>query len=219
MAKSNAIDTAFSNVSDTGGTELWPTGVETMQVRSTDANDTAAGTGAQSIIYNSLDANHEEVTTVVALNGTTPVAIPGTHLRHQSALVTPGAVGSGRTNLGDIIIETTGALERLRIPAAAGVTSSGIYTIPAGKTGYGKRVTVFPGKNQDIIFRSSARINDMDPILNTAEQLVYQQAFSQEIHASIPFLEKTDFRWEARTVDGGPGSEVTIHLDLLLIDN
>jgi len=105
---------------------------ETLQVRSDSANDTAAGTGARTVVIVGLDANYAEVVDVVTLNGTTPVPCNFQFMRRNAFAVF--SAGSGRTNAGNIILETTGAALRDKISAAKGVQRSAHYTVPAGKT-------------------------------------------------------------------------------------
>jgi len=102
-----------------------------LELVSSSAADTAAGTGARSIVVTTLDEDYNEVVSVVTPNGTTPVAIPGTHLHHNNSIVI--ASGSGLTNTGNITIRTVvGAVAQGYIAAGIGVSRQGLYTVPAG---------------------------------------------------------------------------------------
>lgn len=111
---------------------VFQTSAVAMELVSSSANDTAAGTGARAIAVSTLDGSGAEVTTVVVPNGTTPVAIPGTHQFHNNSLVTDA--GSNFTNVGNITIRVVaGAVAQGYIAAGIGVSRQGLYTVPAGK--------------------------------------------------------------------------------------
>lgn len=105
---------------------------ESLQIRSDSANDAAAGTGARTVLIAGLNANYDEVVEIVTLNGTTPVALSNQMMRRNTLVV--WTAGSGRTNAGNIILETTGAALRDKITAGKGIQRSAHYTVPAGKS-------------------------------------------------------------------------------------
>ena len=111
-----------------------------MSVSSTDANDTAAGTGARTVVIEGLDANYVEITETVTLNGQSAVLTAASFLRINYMYV--ATAGSTKSAAGDIYIGT-GTLTA-GVPAIAydiikfnyNNTVTGCYTIPAGYTGY-----------------------------------------------------------------------------------
>lgn len=108
------------------------TSAQTLEILSDSANDAAAGTGARTVLVTTLDANYNEVQTVVTMNGTTPVALSGTHLFFNSALVL--TFGSGNTNAGNITIRVASAgAAQGYIAAGASVSCAALFTVPAGK--------------------------------------------------------------------------------------
>lgn len=132
---------ALGNIpASSANTDVWPLGTlypfkttaTTMEVVSANAADTAAGTGAQTILVNALDVNYNEVVETVILNGGT-VAMTGTYIAINNAFVLTS--GSGFTNAGDISIRDSGAGPvRQVIKAGYGVSRSSVYTVPAGHT-------------------------------------------------------------------------------------
>ena len=111
-----------------------------MTVSSTNANDTAAGTGARTVVVQGVDANYNEVTETVALNGQTAVTMSASLLRVNYAYV--ATAGSGNSAAGDIYIGT--GTVTAGVPATTydiikfdyNVTTTGSYTVPAGYTAY-----------------------------------------------------------------------------------
>ena len=118
----------------------FPASAIQMTVSSTSANDTSAGTGARTIVVQGLDANSNEVTETVTLNGQTAVTMTASLLRVNYAYV--ATAGSGNSAAGDIYIGT--GVVTAGVPATAydiikfdyNNTTTGSYTIPAGYNGY-----------------------------------------------------------------------------------
>jgi hypothetical protein len=118
----------------------FPSAALQMTVSSTSANDTAAGTGARTVVVQGLDANYNEVTETVTLNGQTAVTMSASLLRVNYAYV--ATAGSGNSAAGDIYIGT--GTVTAGVPATVydiikfdyNATTTGSYTIPAGYTAY-----------------------------------------------------------------------------------
>jgi hypothetical protein len=111
-----------------------------MTVSSTSADDTAAGTGARTVVVQGLDANYNEVTETVTMNGQTAVTMSASLLRVNYAYV--ATAGSGNSAAGDIYIGT--GTVTAGVPATAydiikfdyNNTTTGSYTVPASYTAY-----------------------------------------------------------------------------------
>lgn len=111
-----------------------------MTVSSSSANDTSAGTGARTIVVQGLDADYNEVTETVTLNGQTAVTMTASLLRVNYAYV--ATAGSANSAAGDIYIGT--GLVTAGVPATVydiikldyNNTTTGSYTVPAGYTAY-----------------------------------------------------------------------------------
>jgi hypothetical protein len=118
----------------------FPAAALQMTVSSSSANDTSAGTGARTIVVQGLDANYNEVTETVTLNGQTAVTMTASLLRVNYAYV--ATAGSGNSAAGTIYVGT--GVVTAGVPATVydiikldyNTTTTGSYTIPAGHTGY-----------------------------------------------------------------------------------
>lgn len=118
----------------------FPTGAaELVEILSSSANDTSAGTGCRTFKIFGLDANKDLQEETVTLNGTTPVDTVNTYTRvYRGFCVT---AGSGMTNAGAITVRhtTTTANTFAVIAAGWGQTRVACITIPNGYSGYIKR--------------------------------------------------------------------------------
>lgn len=134
------VDTTQVSVWPLPSLITFPSSALQMTVSSTSANDTSAGTGARTVVVQGLDANYNEVTETVTLNGQTPVTMAASLLRVNYAYV--ATAGSGNSAAGDIYIGT--GTVTAGVPATAydiikldyNNTTTGSYTVPAGYTAY-----------------------------------------------------------------------------------
>lgn len=112
------------------------TAAETVEVFSDNANDTAAGTGAQTIQLIGLGAGFVSQTEVITLNGTTPVNSVNQYIRLDTVLVLTG--GSSGVNAGTITgrQNVTVANVFFEVPVGGNRTLIACYTVPFGKVGY-----------------------------------------------------------------------------------
>lgn len=116
------------------GATIYPfkTVATTMEVFSTNVNDSSNGTGARTILVSGLDANYNELSESVTLNGGT-VAMVNTYLAINGAFVLSSGSSSG--SVGEIHIRDSGGGDtRAIIGAVYGTSRSSIYTVPAGYT-------------------------------------------------------------------------------------
>lgn len=103
-----------------------------FQVRSSSANDTAAGTGARVVVITTLDGSFNEVVSVIPLNGVTNVVLPGTHLIVNAAVVV--STGSNHKNVGNITIDTVvGGFVQGYIASGKCLHRGAFFCVPAGK--------------------------------------------------------------------------------------
>lgn len=103
------------------------TTADTLDIVSTSANDTSAGTGAQSVLIVGIDENFLSVTEIVTLNGTTPVTTANNYLGVNRMIVLVS--GTNRTNVGTINATDTGASFGIQaqIPPSNSVTQQCIF--------------------------------------------------------------------------------------------
>jgi hypothetical protein len=118
----------------------FPASALQMTVSSSSANDTSAGTGARTIVVQGLDANYNEVSETVTMNGQTAVTMTNALLRVNYVYV--ATAGSGNSAAGDIYVGT--GTVTAGVPATVydvikfdyNNTTTGSYTVPAGYTAY-----------------------------------------------------------------------------------
>jgi hypothetical protein len=182
-------------------TTYTPQGTDAQRsVNSTNANDTAAGTGARSVTINYLDTNFVLKSTTVTMNGTTPVATGVADIAFIESIVV-ASVGSVGGNVGTIQVWTnnngTGTVWG-SIAASDNQTYWAHHYVPAGVTcyllKYSAGATVVAG--QCNVNHSGNPLGTNIPQLQVGLTLVHAAANMTSHAFSIPLaLPGPDFVW------------------------
>lgn len=233
FGRNSAVGTTLVPICD-GGYFRTPTAVVNLAVISDDANDTAAGSGAQEITLIYLDSSFVQQTGTIETNGTSEssgtvdgvlrllrayVSRSGTYASQsagsQNGTITIRVESAGDTWATIPEIGTTGF--------AVGQSLIGCYTVPAGKTAYilSSMVTVDTNKTANLYF---FKREDADDIVAPYSgcmrvQNIYTglSGLSEIIYlTNESFPEKTDIGFMAIA---SATSDVSVEFELLLIDN
>jgi hypothetical protein len=209
LGRNPALTTTYAPVWYGGSTpRVNPTANDTIELRSTSANDTAAGTGAQAVVLIYLDENYAQITSPpIFLNGTTFVTGPIDFFRLNRILVI--AVGSTGRNEGTIEAyansqaDLQGAVQVYADGVGMGQSADSYYTVPADSV-LVARDAFSPLEYNFAGFARSAIKLDTGPELRGIEIPVYQSTATVVLIASFPLPAKADIWLEARLDTGGP---------------
>lgn len=192
------------DVWEQGGLFTYPTAGEQLQIRSTSANDTAAGTGARSIQITYMDfTDRQYKSEIVALNGTTPVQLATSTFWRYLQMVALFH-GSSAENEGDIILERTSDSEpRGLMPAGKGRDYAGFYTVPDGFS-FGIKGWYFnTPKDSDVQLRNRTSIGPEigGGFFNFGEFSAYQSfpTISFDLYVFLP--QRAEIRLQAKSVN------------------
>ena len=119
--------------SQDGSTLSVPSGVQ-MQIASTSANDTAAGTGIRTIAMVYLNGDLDTSVEIITLNGTTPVNTVATDIRWVQNIYLVTA-GSGGVSAGVIDVSASGVVYSRMLAGHRSSTNS-FFRVPRGKRFY-----------------------------------------------------------------------------------
>ncbi len=150
FGRNGDIDTGTAEDVWHGGGDYtgFPTGsAEIMEIASSDANDTAAGTGARTVrIYGLLDGTGAAVADQdVTLNGTSYVDVHASNTYYRGgARIKVLTAGSGGENAGTLTLrhKTTTANIFAVMPATMNQTAVAAWTVPLGQTLYISRISI-----------------------------------------------------------------------------
>lgn len=187
-----------------GGTYTgFPTATaEFLQVVSSSANDTAAGTGARTLRifyldanYNMFDANGDPLYVDVTLTGIVPVTTATQAMRVYRAYVLTS--GTSQSNEGDITIRwaVTTATVFAVLPATFAQTQLSNFTVPDGWTGYMRRVGVSLADTTANTAQMVLRVREFNS--NTFRNMrpfsvSTSASFERDYFGGLKFPEKTD---------------------------
>ena len=215
-ATANLFRTVWENMATTE--YVFPGSALTMQLVSTAAGDTA------SITIVGLDANYNDLSEVLVLNGTTNVPTVNQYFRINSIFVSTGSA----TNPTGVVSLSNGGVVYAQINTGVfnAVTSSlgrsqmAVYTVPAGYTFYGYRYGAYSSFNGN-----SANYTTYRAITNSSsgvQQLIVQTPFNTTYevkrHFPFPYAEKTDLRFQIAS-SAATAAVVSINIGGVLIKN
>ena len=137
-----AVSTSLVPITALGVYQM-PTTAQALEFVSSNANDTAAGSGAREVTVIGLNSSWAEVTQTVTTNGTVAVALSTNLIRLYRWYVSSSgtyATTSTGSHVGTLTIRAAGGgatWDSLSItPYPTGQSQIACYTIPTGKTGY-----------------------------------------------------------------------------------
>ena len=148
FGRNENVGTSFEAISLTGDYQM-PTTAQALEIVSTSASDTSAGSGARSVTVQGLDGSFNELTQDVVLNGTTAVALTTDMTRINRASVKESgtyATTSAGSHAGDITIQGSGggtAWTQLSVTDyPRGQSELAAYSVGVGKSAMVRIVTV-----------------------------------------------------------------------------
>ena len=198
VGESEAITATESTLMSRGGAYVFPTVAAVIDVVSSNANDTAAGTGAQSVVVFGLDANYNEIAEVIPTNGTT--ISTGTLLFFRVNGFSVATHGTDNINVGDINA-SHGANILSQISASSGISRQAVQTVPAGHTWFPQGNHFSCGKGDEIVAISGGRTPTGLKVIFSKVYL-YQDQFPFRNENMVPFTEKFDIAVSAIRFSG-----------------
>lgn len=214
------LETVWSNSS----LYVYPPSATAMKVSSTSANDTAAGTGARTIRVDGLNANYNEISEVVTLNGQTPVVTTNVFIRvFRSFVITAGSANTaaGTIYVGDGVV-TAGvpATVYAVIPLGENQTLMAMWTVPAGYTLYMSRGSFSAASNNTAQYvLGKFMVRPFGGVFrNAADVTANSNSIQYDFEVPLAIQEKSDI--EARVIAlAGTNFYITASFEGIYIKN
>lgn len=199
------------------------TSPETVNVFSSDANDTSAGTGMRTVTIYGLrtSTSTAEESETITLNGTSQVTSSLTWYRIYTA---EGITyGSGGINAGNITIRhtTTTANVFAVIAAGNGRTTVAAFTIPSGKTGYITALSIYMGRANGSAGSANVSIrvkpNTREGAGNVLRTYIITNQSPIKPDLSLPLVisENTDIKIRVDSVSDS-NTQITAEFDIIM---
>ena len=219
-----AVGTSVETVWAEGGTYVFPAAATVMKISSSSTDDTSAGTGARTIAIFGLDANYNQISESVILDGQTAVNTGNSYLLISRMYVT--TAGSGATAAGTIYAGTGTVTSGVpatvygMITLTANETQMAFFTVPAGYTLY-LMGTYFTSANSTANASTNFQLIQR-PLggvfrIQSSARLPGNGDFVLDLHTPIAFSEKTDI--EIRAVASAGSSNVSAEFEGIYIKN
>ena len=147
----NGYNPALSSSDETlwavGGDYIFPATAQQMEVVSSSASDTSAGTGAKTVEVYYLTSTFVEKSEIITLNGVTPVATTATDIYRINNFRVK-TTGTGLMNAGDIDIRNLADTPIYsRIATGVNRAINMVYTVPVAKCLYIYNILFSAGGN------------------------------------------------------------------------
>jgi hypothetical protein len=214
-----SLETVWSH----GGLYVYPAAAIQMKVSSSSADDTALGTGARTVFVYGLDANYNEITETITLDGQTAVLTTQSFLRVSRAYVL--TAGSGNTAAGDIYVGT--GVVTAGVPATVyavislgeNQTTMAVWTVPAKHAFYMHRSFFSAASNNSSHYiLGKFMIRSQGGVLrNAADIAVTSAAVNYDFETPLALPEKTDIECRAIALSGS-GFYVTAAFEGIYIE-
>lgn len=173
---------------------VFPTAAVIMTVVSTSAVD---DTGTAKVLITGLDANHDVLTEVVNLDGTTPVTTVNAFLHINNVRLIEAGVGQV-TNIGTITVTNNGTTYAKILPSV-GQTQMSQYTVPAGYSFYLTRVNSYAQQDGGSGNFNTYSVQASNSVSYTVLQSPYFQNYEAMRVGPFKYAEKTSIQWRSRT--------------------
>ena len=208
-----SVGTGFEVVADLG-TNYLPTSAGVVSIVSSDANDDDGDTGARTVEIQGLDADYNELSETVTMNGTSAVTTTASFLRVFRMKVL--TAGSSQVNEGNLTASIGGTDIAIIHSDNGGQTLMAVYTIPAGKKGYLLKFQGSISKNQEAVYQLRIKNGTSDAAWQMKGQWgTFAQPVTYDYPVPIEIPEKTDIQVQAKA---GATSEIGAIFDLVLVD-
>jgi hypothetical protein len=220
---SGTVGTSYTTVWSQNTVYAYLSTASVMEISSSNANDTAAGTGAQTVSIYGLDASYNMINETVSMNGQTAVNTVNSYLRvFHLAVVTAGSGGAAAGT----IYAGTGAVTS-GVPAviygvytSANGATAAVWSVPAGYTAY---ITSYASGYGSATANANGTIallvRPFGSVFDTASQLKVSNGSQGWIGFQYPLevAEKSDI--EIRATSSTAGASVTAEFQVVYILN
>jgi len=219
------IDDTEETVWAQGGLYSYLTSASVLKVSSSSTADTSAGTGARTVQLYGLDADYNEISETVTLNGQTSVNTTNSFLRINRMVIR--SAGTGEKNAG-VVYAGTGTVtagvpanKYATIAVGDNQTLMALWTVPAGHTAYllQKDLTVSTTQNNKYATIRLVARPDGEVFQTRDKHVLDNNVLHQKYDIPLKFEEKTDI--EIRCVGDSSGANIAVSagLDIVYIKN
>ena len=213
-----------------GGLYTYLSSASTLYISSSSTDDDVAGTGARTATVSGLDANYNEASVTVDLDGQNGVQLGSASNWIRVNRITVDTGGSGGQNAGVLYVGTeatpsSGVPTNKYATVAIGdnQTLMALWTVPAGYTAYLYQTNVTAAcTTSNKLLTCTIVARKPSGVFQVKDKFGIQVdggAIVQKYYFPLKFTEKTDIEVRAISDSGTGNVEVSAGLDILYIAN
>lgn len=195
------------------GEASFPSGQILLTITGASAQDSAAGTGIQTLLIEGLDGAFNPRTETVTMNGTGGVTTTLGFFRINRLVAQ--TVGSNGAAVGDIVVQNTAKTQSYTyLSAGDTVSNTAHFTVPVGKTWYLQNVIVSSDSDATVQVDFEA-MGAFDSVWLTQSRILTSgsRTFNVEFKHNFAVSAGTDFR--ARSVKTTGGTDANVVLEFI----
>jgi len=219
------VDDSLETIWAEGGLYSYLSAATVLKISSSSTNDTSAGTGARTVTLFGLDANYDEISETITLNGQTAVNSTLSYLRIYR--MTVDTAGSGGENAG-VIYAGTGTVtsgvpanKYATIAIGDNQTLMALWTVPRGYTAYLSQTDVTAATTQNNKYATVHFVaRELGGVFQAKDKFVKaESSHNQQYDVPLKFEEKTDLEFRCVGDSAGADIAVSASMDIIYIQN
>ncbi len=220
------VDNALETVWAQGGLYSYLSAASTLYISSSSTDDDVAGTGARTATVSGLDANYDEVSVTVDLDGQNGVQLGDASNWIRVNRISVNTAGSGEQNAGVLYVgteasPTVGVPTNKYATVAVGdnQTLMALWTVPRNYEAYLLQIDVTVATTQNNKYCTSSVVaRPYGGVFQVVDRFVKaESSHHQEYDIPLKFEEKTDI--EIRAIGDSAGADIAISgaLDIVYV--
>ena len=222
------IDNALETVWAQGGLYTYLSAASTLYISSSSTADDVAGTGARTATVSGLDANWDEVSVTVDLDGQNGVQLGSASNWIRVNRIVVNTAGSGGANAGVLYVGTesspsSGVPSNKYATVAIGdnQTLMALWTVPRGYTAYLTQTDITVATEQNNKYAIiSLLARPYGGVFNVKDKFVKESSsHHQQYEFPLKFTEKTDIEVRAIASSASADCAVSAAMDFIYIEN
>jgi len=222
------IDNTLETVWSQGGLYTYLSSASTLYISSSSTADDVTGTRARTVTVRGLDANYDDVSVTVDMDGQSGVQLGDVSNWIRVFRVSVETAGTGGQNAGVLYVGTE-ASPTLGVPtnkyATVGIGDNqslmALWTVPRGYTAYLLQTDVTVATTQNNKYATVSLVaRPSGGVFNVKDRFVKSESFAHlGYEVPLKFLEKTDLEFRAVGDSATADIAISAAMDIIYIQN
>ena len=224
----NDIDNTLETVWSQGGLYTYLSSASTLYISSSSTADDVTGTGARTVTVIGLDANYDEASVTVDMDGQNGVQLGDASNWARVFRVLVETAGTGGQNAGVLYVGTEASPtlgvptnKYATVPIGDNQSLMALWTVPRGYTAYLLQTDVTLATTQNNKYATVSLVaRPSGGVFNVKDRFVKSESsVHQGYEVPLKFLEKTDLEFRAVGDSSTADIAISAGMDIVYIQN